>query len=85
MAPNSKQIDLTITDRTGIVFTGPVRGLSAYNAKGIFDVLPIHSNFITVLRKKLILHKNDGSKQEMNIQNGVMRVLLGKVEVYLGV
>ena len=74
-----------IRDRTGIIFDGEVRALSTYNAKGLFDVLPTHSNFISVLRKMLILHKTDGSKQEIHLESGIMRVLSGKIEAFVGV
>lgn len=79
-----KLISLTIHDRTGVIFDGEVRAISAINSRGMFDVLPIHSNFISVLRKKVILHKTDGSKLEIHLDSGVLRVLLGKVVVYLG-
>ena len=81
----SKLIPLTIHDRTGVVFSGEVRGISAYNARGLFDVLPLHSNFISVLRKKLVLHKSDGSKEEIHLDSGVIRILLSKAVVFVGV
>lgn len=80
-----KLISVKVYDRTGVVFDGDVRGMSGYNAKGLFDVLPVHSNFISVLRKKLILHKTDGSKQEINVDSGVIRILTGKAEAYIGI
>ncbi len=79
-----KTFSVTVRDRNGIVFDGEVRAVSTYNSKGLFDILPVHSNFISVLRKKLVLHKLDGSKQEMNLDNGVVRSLLNKVIVYVG-
>lgn len=82
---SDKVFSVIVRDRSGIIFDGQVRGITAYNPKGAFDVLPIHTNFITILRKKLILHKLDGSKQEINLEGGVMRVLLTNVEVFIGV
>ncbi len=79
-----KTIALTVHDRSGVVFEGEVRGISSYNARGLFDILPIHSNFISVLRKKLILHQTDGSKQEIHLDSGVIQVLLNKAVVYVG-
>lgn len=79
-----KTFSLAVHDRSGVVFEGEVRAVSSYNSRGLFDILPIHSNFISVLRQKLILYKIDGSKQEMHLDSGVMRVLLGKAVVYIG-
>lgn len=81
----AKLISVTIRDRQGVQFEGQVRAISGVNSKGPFDVLPIHTNFITILRKKLTLHKIDGTKQEIAADSGVMRVLQDKIEVYLGV
>ena len=81
----SKLIPLTIHDRTGVIFAADVRGISAYNARGLFDVLPVHANFISVLRKKLVLHKTDGSKEEIHLDSGVIRVLLNRAVVFVGI
>lgn len=85
MAPFPKVIEVKIHDREGLVFEGQVRAVSAYNDRGLFDILPVHSNFISVLRKKLILHKTDGSKQEIHLDSGVVRVLLNKATVFVGI
>ncbi len=78
-------IPVVVRDRKGVVWEGQARAVSAINARGAFDVLPVHANFITILKKKLVLHKTDGSKEEMNLDNGVMWVLTNKIEVYVGV
>ena len=82
---NNKVFPIQVRDRNGLLFDGDVRGVTSYNSKGMFDLLPVHSNFITILRKKLVLHKIDGSKQEINIDSAIMRVLLNNVEVFVGV
>ena len=81
----SKLISAKVYERGGVVFEGDVRGISAYNARGQFDVLPVHSNFISVLRKKLVLHQTDGSKRQISIDSGVMRILLNKAVIYIGI
>ena len=79
-----KLISAVVRDRSGVVFDDQIRGVTAYNDRGMFDVLPVHSNFISVLRKKLVLHKTDGSKQEIHLDSGVIRVLTGKIEAFIG-
>ena len=78
-------IDVVIRDRKGIVWQGQVRALSSYNIKGAFDVLPMHANFITLLKNRLVLHKTDGVKEEIQVDNGVMRAVENKVQVFVGV
>lgn len=78
-------IQVLIRSREGVEFDSQVRAITAVNARGMFDVLPVHTNFVTVLRQKLVLHLTDGAKKEFNIDSAVLRVLTGKVEVYLGI
>lgn len=80
-----KLITVVVRDRAGVQFEGEVKAITSHNPVGTFDVLPMHANFITVVRQKLILHQVNGSKMELNIENGVMRVSENKVEIYLGV
>lgn len=84
MADN-KLINVLVQDRSGIQYQGEVKAITSRNPVGIFDVLPRHINFITVVRDKLVLHQVNGSKMELNINNGVMRVSENKVEIYLEV
>lgn len=78
-------VHIVIKDRERQVFEGDVKSISSVNKKGPFDVLPVHANFITIIRQKLTLHKLDGTNQEMYLDNGVMKVRENQIEVYLGV
>jgi len=80
-----KLINVLVQDRSGIQYQGDVKAITSHNPAGTFDVLPRHINFITVVRDKLVLHQANGSKMELNIDNGVMRVCEDKVEIYLEV
>ncbi len=68
-----------------VVFEGEIEGLSSKNKKGEFDILPDHSNFITVVQEKLTLFFPDKSTKEFAVDLGVIRFLEDKVEVYLGI
>lgn len=81
MAP---KIHLNIKDRGKVFFDGEVNAVSSYNEMGLFDVLPYHENFITLIKSKIILHENN-SQREMKIDNGLLKVRGDKVNIYLGV
>lgn len=74
-----------IRNRDSVMFQGDVVSISTRNEKGIFDILPLHSNFISLVEQKLILQKIDGQKQEFFVSNGILRVSENRVEVYIGV
>jgi F0F1-type ATP synthase epsilon subunit len=70
-------------NRESIIFDGQVNAISSYNDVGLFDVLPMHENFISLIKDKIILHSNNGNK-EYKINGGVLKVKDDKVDIYLG-
>jgi F0F1-type ATP synthase epsilon subunit len=81
----SDRILLTVRQRTSLIFQGEVKAFSSCNSKGDFDIMPQHINFITIISKLYKIHNLDGSITEMNIDDGIVRVHMNKVNVYLGV
>ncbi len=82
--PKDSFISVEVRSRDKLFFSGEVAGLSSYDAKGQFDVLPHHSNLISVIKDKLILYsKEGGTMQEVAVENGVLQVVGGQVKVFL--
>jgi len=80
-----KNISLSIINRQGILFSGKVKAVSSYNEKGLFDILSEHENFISLIYEKIVIHKNDNTKEEVKIDNGVLRVYENNVNIYIGI
>lgn len=78
-------LSVVIRDRTGILFQGNTESISSYNEKGIFDVLPLHTNFITLIEKEIVLRVPPGIEKRLSVEAGVLKVKENKVEVYLGI
>ena len=78
-------ITLSIINRQGILFSGKVKAVSSYNEKGLFDILSEHENFISLIYEKIVIHKNDDTKEEVKIDNGVLRVYKNNVNIYVGI
>lgn len=78
-------ISISIRNKQGSLFDAVVKAVSSYNDKGIFDILPEHENFISLIKEKIIIHKNNKEKQEIKIDSGVLRVYKNKVEIYVGI
>ena len=77
------KIHLTIKNRESTVFEGDASSVSSYNDVGPFDILPMHENFISLIKDKLIIHSRKEQK-EKKIYNGVLKVKDNKVDIYLG-
>lgn len=75
---------LKIQTKEGTSFNDKVKAVTSYNDKGIFDVLPEHENFISVVKNKIIIHLLDGKDKEMKIDTGVLKVYSNEVHIFLG-
>jgi F0F1-type ATP synthase epsilon subunit len=78
------KINVTIKNRDNILFDGSVSAISTYNDVGLFDVMPLHENFISLIRNKVILH-NLHLQKEFKINQGILKVKNNKVDIYLDV
>lgn len=78
-------LKVMIRNREKVIFDGLAYALSSINNKGVFDVLPQHINFITMIKESLTIHKPDKTKQEFKIRTGLMRVNADTVEIYVGI
>jgi len=78
-------IRLKVIDREEEIFDEDVAAISSTNAKGPFDILPQHANFITLIRDYIRVHRHDADPQLIKVDNGVLRYRNGTAEVYIGV
>lgn len=76
-------IHVIIKNKESIIYDGQVTAVSSFNDVGLFDVLPLHENFISLVKDRIIIHDNSGQK-EFKINNGLLKVKDDKVDIYLG-
>ena len=76
-------IHVLVKDKNGVVADEITTAVSSYNEVGLFDVLPLHTNFISLIRQKLVLHKPAGDR-EIKVGTGLLEVINGEIHVYLG-
>lgn len=79
----AEKIHVTVRNRTQILFSDDVKSLTSKNDTGIFDILPEHSNFISLIGGSLIIGKMDGQKQEIPVRNGVIKVKDNAIYCYI--
>jgi len=78
------KLHLNIKDKGRIFFEGEVSAISTYNDIGIFDILPMHENIISLIKNKIIIH-NENEEKELKIETGLLKANNGKVNIYLGI
>lgn len=74
-----------IRDKERIVYKGQALSLTAWNHKGIFDVLPGHSHIVSIIEKRLDIIKDDGKSLSVPIVKAILKVFQGEARVYMGV
>jgi F0F1-type ATP synthase epsilon subunit len=79
----SDKIHVMVRNRRQLLFDEDVKAITSKNDTGIFDILPEHSNFISVLKESITLHKMDGTEQVIPLQNGVIKVKDSGIKCYI--
>lgn len=76
-------LNVIIRNKDKILYNGQAQAVTAINDRGPFDILAQHENFISLIKDKVIIHTGAKEKQEIQIENGILRVYKDKVYIYL--
>ncbi len=71
--------------RTKNFFNGKVHSITAFNDKGELDILPMHTNFVSIVKGYVIVDKSLSTEQKFEYDSGVLSVQDGKIDLYVGV
>ena len=74
-----------VRSRKGRLFDGEIQALTSYNDAGEFDVLPLHENFISIIKRYLKIFPKTGEELNIQLEIGVLKVNAGKADVYIGI
>jgi F0F1-type ATP synthase epsilon subunit len=85
MASNIPLIHVTVHKKDGIVFEGNATSISSTNEKGVFDILPMHTNFVAIINTTLTIRVKDTIPTVMSIPRGIIHVKANVVEIFVGV
>jgi F0F1-type ATP synthase epsilon subunit len=81
--PILDRIHVMVRNRRQVLFDDDVKALTSKNDTGVFDILPEHSNFISVMKEAITLHKLDGTEQVITLKNGLIKVKNSSVRCYI--
>jgi len=80
---SANYFNVTVFDYETEVFSDEVQAVSSHNSVGPFDILDLHSNFISQIDTQLTVHLASGGTKNWDIQSGVLRCLETAVHVYI--
>jgi F0F1-type ATP synthase epsilon subunit len=85
MINSPTNLTVVVRNKEKILYSGQAAAVTSINEKGIFDVLPQHENFITLIKEKVIIHPTLKENKEIQIENGIVRIYKDKVYIYVNV
>jgi len=65
-------------------FRGKATAVSSQNSLGKFDILPEHTNFITLIFDNLTIYTADKKMLNYQFERGVLEVSENQVNIFLG-
>jgi len=83
MLNTASNLTVVVRNKDKVLYSGQVAAVTSINDKGIFDILPQHANFISLIKEKVIIHPSLKKNNEIQIENGILRVYKDKVYVYV--
>ncbi|MDC0449028.1 hypothetical protein OAL67_00240 [bacterium] len=81
---NQPKLKVSIRSREKHLFDGNVSTLTSINDTGEFDVLGYHANFVTLIKKYVLLDKGLSTQKKFEFDTAVLSVASNKVDVYVG-
>ena len=76
-------IGVVIRSRQKLLFAGNVAVVSSSNERGVFDILPHHTNFVSLVKEYIEVVTSDRRRLRIQIERGILRVKQNAVEVYV--
>lgn len=77
-------LNTLIRSRNEEVFNGNCSTVTSVNDVGEFDILYSHANFISIIKKYIIVDKGLSTEKKFSIPDtGVLRVLKDYVEIFI--
>lgn len=83
--PEFEKLYVVVKSPEGTMFEGNAQTVSSVNDKGLFDILPNHANFISIIKEKVTIYIDKNQKREFNIDRGIVRLYKNTVFIFLGI
>lgn len=82
---NTPLLSISVRTRETVLFEGVANTVTSFNLRGRFDILPYHSNFITLISKYVIVDTGKETERQFDIDKGILYAMSNKVSVYVGI
>ncbi len=80
----SDKITVSIKNKKEQLFLGEASSVTSKNDRGVFDILPYHVNFITLIYDFIVIDRNLDTEKRFEMENGILYTLGNKIDIYIG-
>lgn len=81
----SAVLHVRINSPEKIIWEGEAEWVSSENSEGKFDILPMHANFLSVIRKKPIVVRSSGKETPYTFETSVIYAHKNTVAIYTNI
>lgn len=78
------QLHVFVMTGDSVVYDDKATSVSSRNENGRFDILPLHTNFISIIKEFVLIQQTPTDKKEIVIKNGIIRVYENNVQIFVG-
>jgi F0F1-type ATP synthase epsilon subunit len=79
------QLHLLILAPEKSLYSGDVEAITCHNYQGEFDILPLHSNFVSLIDSYVILHTKDKKDQKIEIGKALLKAYENAITILLNI
>ncbi len=83
--PSSEIINISVLSPEETLYSGQAKALTCHNEDGDFDVLPLHTNFISLIDEYVIIHMLNGERKKITIAKALMKAIENNITILLNI
>ena len=83
--PSAQIISISVLSPEETLYNGQATALTCHNEDGDFDVLPLHTNFISLIDEYVIIHLPNGEKKKITIGKALMKAIENNITILLNI
>jgi F0F1-type ATP synthase epsilon subunit len=80
----TNKINVSIKNKKEQLYLGEASSITSKNDRGVFDILPYHVNFITLIYDFIVIDRDLPTEKRYEMDNGILYTISNKVEIYIG-
>lgn len=83
MDPQLQNLLVTVVSPQQIIYSGEAKSISSTNSSGLFDLIPEHANFVTIIENQpIIIRTNNNQKVEFKFPLAIIYITANTVKIY---